>query len=195
MGYESLSTVVVLVILMVIAVGWLPRRTVNSMKKGGRAPSGQVLVVVASGGCRQRYSILRRAYAAAERGYYAAGANEHHDADHGESGAYSRASACGGPSSAHIGAIAAADHGAGTGAVDGPAFQRPVRADSGRAAGGRVGIGRAGSSQACRWSMRWPRRGAGNVWRNGRGECPSASKVPVSGKVCVSDQVCGEGNR
>ena len=33
MGYESLSTVVVLVILMVIAVGWLPRRTVNSMKK------------------------------------------------------------------------------------------------------------------------------------------------------------------
>ncbi|MFR8697419.1 MAG: hypothetical protein ACLVEF_04280 [Bifidobacterium bifidum] len=33
MGYESMSTVVVLVILMVIAVGWLPRRTVNSMKK------------------------------------------------------------------------------------------------------------------------------------------------------------------
>ena len=33
MGYESLSTVVVLVILMVIAVGWLPRRTVNRMKK------------------------------------------------------------------------------------------------------------------------------------------------------------------
>lgn len=33
MGYESLNTVVVLVILMVIAVGWLPRRTVNSMKK------------------------------------------------------------------------------------------------------------------------------------------------------------------
>lgn len=33
MGYESLSTIVVLVILMIIVVGWLPRRTVNSMKR------------------------------------------------------------------------------------------------------------------------------------------------------------------
>ena len=33
MGYESLSTVVVLLILIVIVFGWLPRRTVNSMKK------------------------------------------------------------------------------------------------------------------------------------------------------------------
>lgn len=33
MDYESLSTIIVLVILVIIAVGWLPRRTVNSMKR------------------------------------------------------------------------------------------------------------------------------------------------------------------
>lgn len=33
MDYESLSTIIVLVILVIIAVGWLPRRTVNGMKR------------------------------------------------------------------------------------------------------------------------------------------------------------------
>ena len=33
MGYESLSTVVVLAIVVILMVGWLPRRTVKGMKR------------------------------------------------------------------------------------------------------------------------------------------------------------------
>lgn len=33
MGYESLSTIIVLVIVAIILIAWLPRRTVNSMKR------------------------------------------------------------------------------------------------------------------------------------------------------------------
>jgi hypothetical protein len=33
MGYESISTIVVLVVLVIVMVVWLPRRTVNSMKR------------------------------------------------------------------------------------------------------------------------------------------------------------------
>ena len=196
MGYESLSTVVVLVILMVIAVGWLPRRTVNSMKKVAEHRqdrySSSLHLVDADSGTRfsdehtpqPKGAIMQRAQTSTTT-----------------------------PTTAKVAHIRELRRAAVrrrrilalsllliTVLVLVLSMVLPFSAlfalISGRAAGGRVGVGRAGlqsgpSLGACAG------RGAaqGTSGETGRGECPPASKVPVSGKVHVPRQVCGEGNR
>ncbi len=59
MGYESLSTVVVLVIVAIIIVVWLPVRTANGMKRVDEHRQDRYSPSLHIVACRERQTIRR----------------------------------------------------------------------------------------------------------------------------------------
>ena len=141
MGYESLSTVIVLVIVVLMLAVWLPRRDGQRYETCDGASRGPVFLVAASGGRRQRDQVLGRAHAAGERGNHAAKPAAQ---GHVGGGAYRTGTAYaprGRASPRRHRGRAGGGHGRRHRPGGCPAFQPAVRADSRRTAAGGAGTG------------------------------------------------------